>query len=780
MIRRNGLLALQTVLLLTSAIVAATQYTWRQFNLQGMGFVTGIVAHPTEPDLIYARTDVGGIYRWNRSDESWIPLNDNKGTGYSIESFAIAPTDPNLLYAAIGHGDTGYVWESTDRGNRWSRTGLSVAMAGNGPWRYCGERLAVDPYNSSYLYYASLDSGLWKSEDAGDSWSRVSPSSLPVGIEGGQSFVVCDPSSGSAQTPCTRLYAGVHGSGVYRSNNRGESWQLVDGGPSKARKSVRGAITSDGKLFVTYAEKSKGGPGALYTCGPSSSLSDITPPDESEYGFVGIDAIGARIITFKWNAGPNKPMHYSTDGGASWRGLDFSNGGLHYGGEANVEEPPYYPTWSSWTNAGQIMLDPHHPDRAWVTTGFGVYRTDDLSDSRPQWRAIMRNLEELVPTIIKNPPAGDSSNIILGCMDMLGFVISDPGEVPQSRLEPQIMGIMTGLDYCEKYPHFMVMIGSGQHDWWDHRCGISHDNGATWDSLPTFPPNSHNGAIAVSAADTNRWVWAPENDWWDPVHLPKYTTDGGRTWRECSGMPEKFNGTSHMWAANQFVCADRVNPKLFYYFTHYNGNRWDGFLYRSTDGGAHFSLASEDLEAGGTVKIEAVPGAEGHLFASHVGGTALYFSDDSGSSFSKVAGFTGCDAFGFGAPVADSARPAVFAAATRAGRRSIYRSLDYGQTWEDIGLPTLPIDRITVMEGDRNRPGRVFFGASGRGFFYGDESTPAPLVPRKTVSRARGRAAAPGQWDLLGRRIGHGNARLRSRGVIVRPTGVELAPGVYR
>lgn len=765
--------AILLLLFIASLAGAAPRYVWRQVNLQGMGFVTGIIAHPAEADLIYARTDVGGIYRWNSSDDSWVPLNDSKGTGYSIESFALDPSAPNMLYAAIGHGETGHVWKSADRGGRWSKTALSVKMQGNGPWRYCGERLAVDPRNGSTLYYGSLESGLWKSTNGGGSWNRINTGLLPAGSDGGQVFVVCDPKGGGNQSGCSRIYVGVQGRGVYRTNNGGGSWQLVSNGPATAYKPIRAAITSSGRLFVTFAQKHDGGPGAVYACTGNAGFTEITPPDTSSCSFVGIDALGSNVITLKWNPGPASPMYHSTDGGSNWSSLFLNNGTQYHVGPMNVIEPGYYPTWSSSSNAGQIMFDPHHAERVWFTNGFGVYRSDNLSDRRPVWRAVMNNLEELVATVVKKPPVGKSSNVFLGCMDMVGFAISDLTVVPRTKLEPNGMGIMTGMDYCEKYPHFSVVIGSGQHQWWEDHCGVTHDNGSTWEPIPTIPKNHHNGTVAISAADTNRWVWAPENDFWDPVYLPKYTIDGGKSWHNCSGIPAKFNGTSHMWAANQFVCADRVNPNLFYYFTHYDGSRWAGFLYRSTDGGAHFSKVSDDLEAGGAVKIEAVPGVEGHLFAAHRDGDALYFSNNRGSSFSKIGGFSTCDAFAFGAPLGGSSRPTIYAGGIRNGRRSVYRSVDYGATWEDIRTNALPLDKVAVIEGDRDRPGRVYIGTSGRGFFCGDEAARVAALPRTRAATSCVRPAPDnGRWDLLGRKIGAIAPKVPYSGIVVRRTGL--------
>ena len=51
-------------------------YNWKNVAILGGGFVSGIIFSPVEKDLIYARTDVGGAYRWNQADKSWTAITD--------------------------------------------------------------------------------------------------------------------------------------------------------------------------------------------------------------------------------------------------------------------------------------------------------------------------------------------------------------------------------------------------------------------------------------------------------------------------------------------------------------------------------------------------------------------------------------------------------------------------------------------------------------------------------------------------------------------------------
>ena len=243
----------------------------------------GIVFNTSEPDLIYARTDIGGAYRWNPATKRWVQLlnwvgfDDWNLTG--VDSLATDPVDPNRLYILAGtytnffSSQNGAILRSTDRGNTFTRVNLPFKSGGNMPGRNMGERLVIDPNRNGTLYLGTRSgNGLWRSTDFGSTWARVTsfpatgtyvqdpndPNgylSDPIGV----TWVVFDKSTGSGGNTTQTIYVGVAdlGTSIYRSTNGGATWAAVPGQPTGFMPH-HAVLSANGTLYVTYSNK--GGP----------------------------------------------------------------------------------------------------------------------------------------------------------------------------------------------------------------------------------------------------------------------------------------------------------------------------------------------------------------------------------------------------------------------------------------------------------------------------------------------------------------------------------------
>src|SRR5512142_1691177 len=240
--------------------MANEAYTFKSVRTgAGGGFIVDVIFHPKQQNLIYAKTDMGGVYRWNQSSSTWTQLMNwvtaDNWNWTGGESVAIDPSDPSRLYIAGGtytNGwakDNGVILRSTDQGNTFQVTQMPFKMGGNMPGRGMGERLAVDPNKGSILFFGARDGkGLWKSSDYGVTWSQVTNfpvtgvyaedpndtqfdyNNHPVGIP----WIVFDPSTGTAGNATQTIYVGVADgrSGqptIYRSTNGGLTWTAIPG-----------------------------------------------------------------------------------------------------------------------------------------------------------------------------------------------------------------------------------------------------------------------------------------------------------------------------------------------------------------------------------------------------------------------------------------------------------------------------------------------------------------------------------------------------------------------
>jgi photosystem II stability/assembly factor-like uncharacterized protein len=248
---------------------------------------------PDEPFTFYLGSSGGGIWKTEDAGHTWRPIGEGQFAVGTIGALAIAPSDQNVIYAgtgettirgnvAVGRG----IYRSTDEGESWALLGLEdvgqigdivvhpddpdlvyVAALGH-PFRPNPERgvyrsedggrtwenvlfvsdstgavdLSMNPSNPREIYAGtwraerkpwtlisgSTEGGLFKTTDGGDTWRRIEGGGFPGGLVGkvGVDVSPADPS---------RVWAMVEAEGerggMYRSDDRGATWQLVNNEP---------------------------------------------------------------------------------------------------------------------------------------------------------------------------------------------------------------------------------------------------------------------------------------------------------------------------------------------------------------------------------------------------------------------------------------------------------------------------------------------------------------------------------------------------------------------
>lgn len=707
--------ALTTVPLLSGrALAAAPAYRWRTAVMGGTGFVTGVLFHPSVRGLAYARTDIGGAYRWDERGERWVPLTDHIGWDdwnlLGVEAMAVDPQHPDRLYLALGTyaqswAGNGAVLRSEDRGSTWQRTDLAVQLGANEDGRGCGERLLVDPRDSDTLWLGTRHDGLLKSSDRGASWRAAAFPADPSGTGQGVTFLVAagravyagwGDSDGTADRP-----------NLYRTSD-GTTWEPVPGRPTgaAAKVPVRAAYDRHTReLYVTYADAP--GPngqadGSVHrlrtTDGAWTEVTPVKPggTDTFGYGGVAVDARrpGTVVVSTNNRWAAVDTLYRTTDGGRSWTSLKDT-------AVLDVSETPYLkwgedePKFGWWIQA--VALDPYDSRHLVYGTGATLYGTRDLRHWAPQ----IRGLEETSVRQLISPPAG-KAHLISGNGD-IGVMYHESLTASPARgmATNPVFGTATGLAQAAARPSYVVRAG-----WGDQGNGAySDDGGRTWAPFAAQPAIAKDAPGPIAAnADGGVLLWSFVH-WDGTAYAAQRSADNGATWSEVTTFPK---GATPV--------ADPVDPSVFYAF-----DTATGTLHASTDGGLTFAARAGGLSSGDReFQLAVAPGRSGDLWLS-LKWNGLYRSTDGGATFTKVAGCRASYTLGFGRAARGASYPAVYLVGSTEAETAVYRSDDEARTWVRIND-----DRHqwgwtgAAVTGDPRIHGRVYLATNGRGVQYGE------------------------------------------------------------
>jgi len=625
--------------------------------------------------VFYIGASNGGVWKTTDYGRVWTPIFDDQPT-QSIGAIAVAPSDPNVIYVGSGEGlqrpdlSTGDgLYKSTDAGKTWTHLGLRDAQQ--------IPVIVVDPRDPKRLFVAVLghpygpneERGIFRSTDGGASFQKVLFKSENVGAMD----VALDPKN--PQTvyavlwearygPWENAYFTGPGTGLFKSTDGGSTWkQLTNGLPGPAdglgRIGIEVSASNPSRLFAVIASKKRPG---VYRSDDAGASWELLNGDERLWGRDGdfqeirVDPRNADIVYVA-----NVVTWKSIDGGRTFSSFRGAPGGDDYhrvwihpddsriiligSDQGAIITVNGGETWSSWYNQPTAQMYHVSTDNAFPYRVCSGQQESGSAcvESRSDYGAItMRNWEPsateeygyavpdpLDPEVVFGGRISRYDRRTRQIKDVSPRVVSDPS-YRVIRTQPIVFSPVD--------PHILYFASNTL---WKTTTG-----GESWTQISpdlsrpqwVVPPNAgvyaktqakvtQRGviyAVAPSPLDVDR-IWAGTDD--GQLHL---TTDGGKSWKnvtpptlrawaKVSIIDASHFDAQEAWAAINTFRLDELRPHIL----------------RTRDSGATWVDVTSGIPEGATVNVvREDPKTRGLLFA----GTerSVYVSFDDGDHWQML------------------------------------------------------------------------------------------------------------------------------------------------
>ncbi len=691
-----------------------------EFQDQGLMSIGAIAVSPANPDVVWIGTGEGnnrqstswGDGVWKSADGGRTWTHCGLETSYHINRIALDPVDPNVVFVAaqgslFGSGGARGVYRTTDGGTTWKAV---LAVDDNTG----ANEVLFDPTNRQILYASTYErqrspccfdgggpgSGIWKSVDGGDHWTRIT-AGLPQGDLGRIGLAVYRRSpnilyalieaegggrgGGRGGAPGAAT-AGDAGSGLFRSDDAGASWRRISAQDPRP-------------MYFSQIRIDPNNPDRVITAGVQIFLSI-----DGGKTFAQADAtIHDDIHAIWWDPANSNHVMIGSDGGVGvsydltkrWTFLWNLPIGLfyHVGFDYDV---PYNVCGGmqdndAWCGPSVVRNQRGITPEKWTRTqiGDGMETIADALDSRITYGDTQDGSMQR-----KNKITGESKTIRPGPQNVVNLPPTAPGAeatAPAFRFNWN-----APMTFSPNDPHVLLVAGN--------RLFRSTDRGDTWTVIsPDLTTNANRDDLTI--------MGVKDSD----VRFSR--NDGITAWPTIVSFAESGR-----------------QPGLYYTGTD------DGVVSVSKDGGRTWQNVTDKLPGfpkGGWVSA-VVPSrfeagrvyvtVDAHRLNDY--GGYVWASEDFGASFHPVT--AGLEKEAVKTLTEDLHNPDVLYVG---GETGLFVSIDRGRTWRRLkaNLPTVRVDEITLHPRDN----AMILATHGRAIWILDH-----LEPIQELATASAKPAA--------------------------------------
>ncbi|MEE4278397.1 MAG: hypothetical protein V2I82_08040 [Halieaceae bacterium] len=666
----------------------------------------------------------GGVWKTTSAGEEWVNVSDGFFNTTGIGAIDVADSNPNIVYVGTGegpvrgvktsHGDG--VYKSTDAGKTWTHMGLENT-------RHIS-RIHVHPKNPDVVYLAAQgnpwgpneERGIYRSTDGGESWEKI----LYVDEDSGFADMSMDPTDPNfimatswdfRRNPWS-VKSGGPGSRVYRTTDGGDSWEEVTKGLPDLKGKMGVSISPANQNIVYLAVEAADGQGGVYRSEDMGLSFTHVSDDPNTF----VRAWYYMHITADPNDEDeawvmNGVLIKSIDGGSNWDTVSAPHVD-HHAIWINPSNSEYLINGND--GGANVSLD---GGRTWSTqmnqpTG-QFYRV--ITDNSYPYRVYSSQQDSNGITIASQSHGSGFQGGGIGEKHWWSIGSGESATIAFDKEDPKYV-------YTT---YFASMLGEWNRDTRQYRNVRPYPERVTGEEPRNLKYRGNwNGPVIVSPHN-------PEQIYYGSQYLMG-SRDRGVTWEvlseDLTRNDKAHQGKGGYPISNEQITAESYN-NLFVIAESpvREGVIWtgsdDGLVHITRDGGKSWkNVTPPKLKEGIINVIDASPHDAATAYFAFAGykmndfTPSIYKTSDYGESWEKIVDGLPGDTFARSVRV-DPKRPGLLYAGTETG---VFVSFDDGDHWQSLqlNLPEVPITDLYIEQDD------LVVSTQGRALWILDDLTP--------------------------------------------------------